>query len=129
MQVMTRSAGNFMIMDLVAANEHASGIDPEENWPAFETELRKSSDVVINEVSAAISNGNSNIALNLTGAEYIHSGGIGVLAQLLARVQQAKGRFCIIARNKNLAEIIDTVGLSEAIEIYTSEDEFLKANA
>ncbi len=117
------------MLDLLCAEEDAPPADREENFSAFESELRKNQELVVDKVSEVLASGSPDIALNLMKAEYIHSGGIGVLAKVLQRVKQANGRFCIIAKNRSIREVIETVGLDQAIRVFSSEDEFLRTQA
>lgn len=129
MEIKTRSVGDYIVLDLLCPEDDSPLAGREENFSAFEFELRKNQGLVMDKVSEVLASGFCSIALNLMQAEYIHSGGIGVLTRILQRVRQANGRFCVIAKNSGIREVIETIGLDQAIQLFSNEDEFLRMQA
>lgn len=75
----------------------------------------------------ATDKGAQNILLNFSQLEYMNSSGIGLLVTLLIRVQRQKQRLLAFGLSDHYRQIFDLTRLNEAILIYSSETEALKA--
>jgi anti-sigma B factor antagonist len=67
------------------------------------------------------------IILNFSGLEYMNSSGIGLLVTLLIRVNRQKQRLLAFGLSDHYRQIFELTRLNEAIGIYGSEAEVLKA--
>jgi anti-sigma B factor antagonist len=67
------------------------------------------------------------LVLNFTGLEYMNSGGIGLLVTLLVRANRQKQKLLAFGLTEHYKQIFELTRLDEAIEIFSSEDEALKA--
>jgi anti-anti-sigma factor len=65
------------------------------------------------------------IILDLTALEYMNSGGIGLLAMLLIRMQPQNQRLLAFGLNEHYRHIFALSRLDEAITLYDSEAEAL----
>jgi len=75
----------------------------------------------------ASSAGAKNIVLNFTGLEYMNSSGIGLLVTLLIRTNRQKQRLVAFGLTEHYQQIFELTRLNEAITIFQSEGEALKA--
>ncbi len=76
----------------------------------------------------AISDGARTIVLNFGGLEYMNSSGIGLLVTLLIRAKRQGQRLFAIGLSDHYRRIFSLTRLEEAIPIYNSEAEALKAS-
>ena len=67
------------------------------------------------------------IVLNFSGLEYMNSGGIGLLVTLLVRANRQKQKLLAYGLTDHYKQIFELTRLDEAIEIFGSEDEAVKA--
>ena len=67
------------------------------------------------------------VVLNFSGLEYMNSGGIGLLVTLLVRANRQKQKLLAFGLTEHYKQIFELTRLDEAIEIFGSEDEALKA--
>ena len=67
------------------------------------------------------------IILNVSGLEYMNSGGIGLLVTLLIRVNRQGQRLMAIGLSEHYRHIFELTRLNEAIPVFDSEDEALSA--
>jgi len=75
----------------------------------------------------ASTNSTTAVVLNFTGLEYMNSGGIGLLVTLLVRANRQKQKLLAYGLTDHYKQIFELTRLDEAIEIFGSEDEALKA--
>jgi anti-sigma B factor antagonist len=75
----------------------------------------------------ASSAGASAIIMNFAGLDYMNSSGIGLLVTLLIRVQRQKQQLLAYGLSDHYRQIFDLTRLNEAIQIFSGEDEALKA--
>ena len=75
----------------------------------------------------ASSAGAKNIVLNFTALEYMNSSGIGLLVTLLIRTNRQKQRLIAYGLTEHYQQIFELTQLNEAITIFESEAEALKA--
>jgi len=67
------------------------------------------------------------IILNFEGLEYMNSSGIGLLVTLLIRVNREKQRLLTFGLTDHYRNIFQITRLDDAISIYESEDEAVRA--
>ena len=67
------------------------------------------------------------IILNFEGLQYMNSSGIGLLVTTLVRVNRAKQRLLTFGLSDHYKQIFELTRLNEAIGVYDSEAEALKA--
>ena len=75
----------------------------------------------------ASSDSTTAIVLNFSGLEYMNSGGIGLLVTLLVRANRQKQKLIAFGLTEHYKQIFELTRLDEAIEIFDSEDDALKA--
>src|SRR5688572_25502831 len=67
------------------------------------------------------------IVLNFSGLEYMNSGGIGLLVTLLVRANRQKQKLLAYGLTDHYKQIFELTRLDEAIGIFDTEDDALKA--
>ena len=67
------------------------------------------------------------IVLNFEGLEYMNSSGIGLLVTLLIRVNREKQRLLTYGLSEHYQNIFQITRLDDAISIYDSEEEAIRA--
>ncbi|MDQ6661133.1 MAG: STAS domain-containing protein [Chloroflexota bacterium] len=67
------------------------------------------------------------IILNFSRLEYMNSSGIGLIVTLLIRVNRQKQHLLALGLSEHYLHIFEITRLSDAIRIYTTEDEALAA--
>ena len=67
------------------------------------------------------------IVLNFEGLEYMNSSGIGLLVTLLIRVNREKQRLLTYGLSEHYRNIFQITRLDDAISIYDSEEEAVRA--
>ena len=67
------------------------------------------------------------IVMNFTGLQYMNSSGIGVLVTLLIRAQRNKQKLNVYGLSDHYKQIFELTRLNEAIGIYDSEAEAVRA--
>ncbi len=75
----------------------------------------------------AAAHGAKTILLNFAGLEYMNSGGIGLLVTLLIRANRAKQRLMACGLSEHYRQIFELTRLNDAIGIFPSEAEALRA--
>jgi anti-sigma B factor antagonist len=75
----------------------------------------------------ACAHGAHNILINFSDLQYMNSSGIGLLVTLLIRVRRQNQRLMAFGLNDHYRQIFELTRLNEAIAIYDTEDEALKA--
>ncbi len=75
----------------------------------------------------ATDHGARTIILNFTGLEYMNSSGIGLLVTLLIRVNRQKQKLLTYGLSDHYQQIFALTRLNEAIGVYRSESDALKA--
>jgi anti-sigma B factor antagonist len=83
--------------------------------------------VLMEAYTAATSAGARTIVLNFGGLEYMNSSGIGLLVTLLIRAKRQGQRLVAIGLSDHYRRIFSLTRLEEAIPIFGSEAEALKA--
>lgn len=67
------------------------------------------------------------IILNFSGLEYMNSSGIGLIVTLLIRVNRQKQHLLAYGLSEHYQHIFEITRLSDAINIYPTEDEAVAA--
>jgi anti-sigma B factor antagonist len=83
--------------------------------------------VLMEAYTKATSAGARSIVLNFGGLEYMNSSGIGLLVTLLIRVKRQGQRLLAIGLTDHYRRIFSLTRLEEAIPIYDTEAEAVKA--
>lgn len=83
--------------------------------------------VLMDAYTQATSQGATNIVLNFTGLDYMNSSGIGLLVTLLIRANRQKQRLVACGLSEHYQQIFELTRLNEAITIFPSEGEAVKA--
>lgn len=83
--------------------------------------------VIMDAYNQACAQGAKNILMNFSGLDYMNSSGIGLLVTLLIRVRRQNQRLLAYGLNDHYRQIFELTRLNEAISIYDSEVEALKA--
>jgi anti-sigma B factor antagonist len=67
------------------------------------------------------------VVLNFEGLQYMNSSGIGLLVTMLVRINRAKQRLITYGLTEHYKHIFELTRLNDAIGIFDSEDEALRA--
>lgn len=86
-------------------------------------------EVLMDAYTRASMHGAKNIALNFTDLDYMNSSGIGLLVTLLVRVQRQKQKLLAFGLSDHYKQIFELTRLNEAIGIYETEQEAVRAVA
>jgi anti-sigma B factor antagonist len=86
-------------------------------------------EVLMDAYTRASMQGARNIALNFTGLDYMNSSGIGLLVTLLVRVQRQKQKLLAFGLGEHYKQIFELTRLNEAIGIFETEEEAVRAGA
>jgi len=84
-------------------------------------------DALMDAYAKAATPGTRYIILNFTGLEYMNSSGIGLLVTLLIRVNRQKQHLLAYGLSEHYRHIFELTRLSEAIQIFDSEQQALNA--
>ncbi len=108
-------------MNVRKASEKACVIDVEGELTAF-------AEGVLMDAYEQASDGRVRaIVLNFEGLEYMNSSGIGLLVTLLIRVNREKQRLLTYGLSEHYQNIFQITRLDDAIGIYDSEEEAVRA--
>ncbi len=108
-------------MNVRKASEKVCVVDIEEELTAF------SEDVLMDAYNQASDGGARAIVLNFEGLDYMNSSGIGLLVTLLIRVNREKQRLLTYGLTDHYRNIFQITRLDDAIGIYESEEEAVRA--
>jgi len=86
-------------------------------------------EVLMDAYNRASMQGAKNIALNFTDLDYMNSSGIGLLVTLLVRIQRQKQKLLAFGLSEHYKQIFELTRLNEAIGIYETEEEAVRAGA
>jgi anti-sigma B factor antagonist len=110
-------------MDVRKVNDQVSVIDVKGELTAF-------AEGVLMDAYAQASDGRVRaVVLNFEGLEYMNSSGIGLLVTLLIRVNREKQRLLTYGLSEHYRNIFQITRLDDAIGIYDSEEEAVRAAA
>ncbi len=108
-------------MDVRKISERVSVIDVKGELTAF-------AEAVLMDAYTQASDGSVRaIVLNFEGLEYMNSSGIGLLVTLLIRVNREKQRLLTYGLSEHYQNIFQITRLDDAIGIYDSEEEAVRA--
>ena len=108
-------------MDVRKVSERVSVIDIKGELTAF------AEDVLMDAYNQASDGSVRAIVLNFEGLEYMNSSGIGLLVTLLIRVNREKQRLLTYGLSEHYQNIFQITRLDDAIGIYDSEEEAVRA--
>ena len=110
-------------MDVRKVNDKVSVIDVKGDLTAF------AEGVLMQAYNQASDGSVRAIILNFEGLEYMNSSGIGLLVTLLIRVNREKQRLLTYGLSEHYRNIFQITRLDDAIGIYDSEEEAVRAGA
>ncbi len=108
-------------MDVRKVDDKVSVIDVKGELTAF------AEDVLMQAYNQASDGGVRAVILNFEGLEYMNSSGIGLLVTLLIRVNREKQRLLTYGLSEHYRNIFQITRLDDAISIFESEDEAVRA--
>jgi anti-sigma B factor antagonist len=108
-------------MDVRKVSDDVSVIDVKGELTAF------AENVLMDAYSQASDGRVRAIVLNFEGLEYMNSSGIGLLVTLLIRVNREKQRLLTYGLSEHYRNIFQITRLDDAIGIYDSEEEAVRA--
>jgi anti-sigma B factor antagonist len=108
-------------MSVRRTGEKAGIIDVEGELTAF------AEGVLMDAYNQASDGGARAIVLNFEGLEYMNSSGIGLLVTLLIRINREKQRLLTYGLSEHYRNIFQITRLDDAISIYDSEEEAVRA--
>jgi anti-sigma B factor antagonist len=108
-------------MDVRKVNDKVSVIDVKGELTAF------AEGVLMQAYNQASDGRVRAIVLNFEGLEYMNSSGIGLLVTLLIRVNREKQRLLTFGLSEHYRNIFQITRLDDAITIYDSEEEAVRA--
>ena len=108
-------------MNVRKASERASIIDVEGELTAF------AEGVLMDAYNQSCAEGARVIILNFEGLEYMNSSGIGLLVTLLIRINREKQKLLTYGLSEHYKGIFQITRLDDAISIYDSEEEAVRA--
>ena len=84
-------------------------------------------EVLMDAYTRASMQGARNIALNFNDLDYMNSSGIGLLVTLLVRIQRQKQKLLAFGLSDHYKQIFELTRLNEAIGIYETEEDVIRA--
>jgi anti-sigma B factor antagonist len=108
-------------MDVRKVSDKVSVIDVEGDLTAF------AEGVLMDAYNQASEGGTRVFILNFEGLEYMNSSGIGLLVTLLIRINREKQKLLTYGLSEHYRNIFQITRLDDAIGIYDSEEEAVRA--
>jgi anti-sigma B factor antagonist len=71
--------------------------------------------------------GAQQIVVNLSGIEYIDSGGLGTLVGMLASTRNLQGEIKLVRPNQRVTDLLQRTRLNTVFKSYESDDQAVKA--
>ncbi len=71
--------------------------------------------------------GSQQIVVNLSGIEYVDSGGLGTLVGMLASTRNRHGEIKLVRPNQRVTDLLQRTRLTTVFKSYESDDEAVKA--
>ena len=87
----------------------------------------QSEDVLMDAYGRANGDGVRAVVLNLTGLDYMNSGGIGLLVTVLVRAQRQRQRVLAYGLSDHYRQIFELTRLDEVISVHADEEPALAA--
>jgi len=108
-------------MDVRKVNERVCVLD-------VDGEINASAEPVLMQAyHQACTYGMQSLVLNFSDLKYMNSSGIGLIVTLLIRMRRQNQRLLAFGLNDHYCEIFELTQLNEAIAIFASEEEAVKA--
>lgn len=89
----------------------------------------KGDEAVKDRVADLVRGGPADVVLDLSGVDYIDSGGVGVLVSTLLHVTRRGGRLKLLNPSERVSRVLDITGLNEVFAIFAREDDALASFA
>lgn len=89
----------------------------------------KSDEAFKDRVADLVRAGHTSILVDLSGVEYIDSGGVGVLVSTLLHVTRRGGQFKLLNPSERVARVLEITGLHEVFAIFEHEHDALASFA
>lgn len=70
-----------------------------------------------------VQKGPINIALEFTKDSYLYTKSIAVLVQCLETIKEHGGGMAVIAPNRDIVDVLETIGFINLVKIYDSEED------
>jgi anti-sigma B factor antagonist len=80
---------------------------------------------LLRDVARRLINENKRIVLNLSGVNYIDSGGLGTLVSLFTTAQKAGGSIKLANLTERVGDLLQVTKLLTVFEVYDSEEKAL----
>ncbi len=80
---------------------------------------------LLRDVARKLINENKRIVLNLSGVNYIDSGGLGTLVSLFTTAQKAGGSIKLANLTERVGDLLQVTKLLTVFEVYDSEEKAL----
>lgn len=84
---------------------------------------------LLDGITRTLEAGNRTILVNLKNVLFMDSSGLAALVIALKRIKVAKGRFALCEVTGQARMLLEQTGMTQAFEIYATEDEFRRAIA
>lgn len=84
----------------------------------------KDSIVLKSHVNTLIEKNRLNVALNLSKVTYLDSGALNVIIYCHNTLKKMGGKLVLIEPNEYVKDVLDVVGLTKVVSIFTTEEEF-----
>ncbi len=84
----------------------------------------KDSIVLKSYINSLLERNVSSIALNLSKVTYLDSGALNVLIYCHTSLRKKNGTMALIEPNEYVKDVLDVVGLSKLVRVYSTEEEF-----
>lgn len=85
----------------------------------------KGDEALKDRVADLVRGGQSHILIDLSGVEYIDSGGVGVLVSTLLHVTRRGGQLKLLSPSERVARVLEITGLHEVFAIFAREGDAL----
>jgi stage II sporulation protein AA (anti-sigma F factor antagonist) len=85
-----------------------------------------STKILDEEVSVLMEKGFHHFVFDLKGTTYLDSAGISIFIHCLCDVQENKGSIYLIARENEVRQVLEMVGITRLIKTYACEESFCK---
>jgi anti-anti-sigma factor len=84
----------------------------------------KDSIVLKSQINTLIEKNHLNVALNLSKVTYLDSGALNVIIYCHNTLKKLNGKLVLIEPNEYVQDVLDVVGLTKVVSIYSTEEEF-----
>jgi anti-anti-sigma factor len=84
----------------------------------------KDSIVLKSHINTLVEKNHLNVALNLSKVTYLDSGALNVIIYCHNTLKKLNGKLVLIEPNEYVQDVLDVVGLTKVVPIYSTEEEF-----